>query len=124
MVKYIFSILILSYSTLVVAENSASMMTGNVREAQATIIKDPTQPLFYKVKSVTKKSYRQRLPVLQSIVLNNKKRRAIMNNKYYEVGQKVNGYKISRIEKKVVYLVYHSKTYPISLYSDAERFGQ
>lgn len=124
MVKYIFSILILSYSALVVAENRAAMMSDNVKEAQATIINDPTQPLFYKVKSVTKKTYRQGLPVLQSIILNNEKRRAIMNNKYYEVGQKVNGYKISRIEKNMVYLVYHSKTYPISLYSDAERFGQ
>ena len=123
MVNYIFLLLTLIFSSLIYAEKGDLLPSENTDAAQVTVINDPTQPLGYKAKE-KKKVYRQRLPVLQSIVLDNQKRRAIMNNKYYEVGQKIAGYKVSRIEKDTVYLVYRSKIYTISLYSNSERFTQ
>lgn len=123
MVNYIFLLLALNFSSLVFAEESASSSTNKETATQATIINDPTKPLGYQVKS-NKKIYRPRLPVLQSIVVDNQKRRAIMNNKYYEVGQKIEGYKITRIEKDTVYLLYDSKYYTVSLYSNSEQFTQ
>lgn len=88
------------------------------------LLKDPTQPIGYKTKSSKKRYTRPALPVLQSVVVNQSNKRAIMNNKYYEVGQKVNGYRLTRIGKEAVWLVYAGKTYRISLYSNQEKFSQ
>ena len=123
MVNFIVLLLILSFSSLIFAEKGDLSPTDNTKATEATVLNDPTKPLGYQVK-VKKKKYRSRLPLLQSIVVDNKKRRAIMNNKYYEVGQNVSGYKISRIEKDTVYLLYRSKVYTVSLYSNSEQFTQ
>ncbi len=82
---------------------------------------DPTKPLDYKTK-VVKKTYRQALPKLQSILQKADKNQAIINNKLYKVGQKVSGYKITRINNDNVLLRYKGKTYKLSLYSSKERF--
>ncbi|MDA7745890.1 hypothetical protein N8878_00975 [Psychromonas sp.] len=123
MVKYIISILLFSISNLACADESSSN-SNNMGDVRTVVLNDPTEPLGYQSKVVSKKAYRPSLPVLQSVVLESNKRSAIMNNKLYEVGQKVDGYKISRIEKEMVYLVYQSKTYTVSLYSNSERFTQ
>ncbi|TEW56740.1 hypothetical protein E2R68_01480 [Psychromonas sp. RZ22] len=124
MVKYIISILIFSFSSAAFAENVVSLSTEENNVEKAKIVSDPTLPLGYKAKVNNKKVYRPRLPVLQSIIVDKRTQRAVMNNKSYEVGQKVGGYEISRIEKEAVYLTYRSKIYAVSLYSNSERFSQ
>lgn len=124
MVRYIISIVVIVFSTLVCADKAPRVVSKKEAMAIPIIINDPTQPLGYKINIVSKKVYRRRLPTLQGIVLKNDKRRVIIKNQYYDVGQTVDGYKITRIEKEVAYLVYQSKTYTISLYSNSERFTQ
>lgn len=93
-------------------------------ESADTILKDPTQPLGYKAKSTKKRVKRPALPVLQSVVVNENRKRAIMNSKFYEVGQKINGYRLKRIDKEAVWLHYAGKSYRVSLYSNQEKFSQ
>lgn len=121
MVNHLFAILVVTL--LGVSSLQATEQAQEVSQTSPTL-NDPTQPLGYIKKTTKKKTYRQRLPILQSVVLDNQKRRAIMNNKFYEVGQMVNGYKISRIDNDAVLLVYGAKTYRVSLYSNAEKFSQ
>lgn len=82
---------------------------------------DPTKPLDYKSKPVSKKQ-RAVLPKLQSILAKGKQWQAIINNKLYTTGQRVNGYQITRIEKDVVFLRYKSSSYQLTLYTKQERF--
>lgn len=123
MVKYIISVLVLSMSSSVFAEKVSNTSAGDADSSKVEVLKDPTQPLAYIAKT-SKKAYRPRLPVLQSVVGNTGKRGAIMDNNFYEEGQTVNGYKVARIDKEAVALIYQSKTYTISLYSNTERFSE
>ena len=123
--KYIISVVMIFLTQAVFAQQTVLPLAEKAVSINSkTLLTDPTKPLDYKAKQPRKKIYRQHLPVLQSIVIESKKRLAIMNNKSYEVGQKVNGYKITRIEQASVYLTYSSKIYNIRLYSNTERFIQ
>ncbi|WP_051302901.1 hypothetical protein [Psychromonas aquimarina] len=82
---------------------------------------DPTRPLSYQTKSV-KKAGRASLPRLQSILVEGDSRSAILNNKLYKKGQRVNGYLITRIDKNAVLMRYKTKYYKLTLYTDQERF--
>ena len=82
---------------------------------------DPTKPIDYKSKPV-KKTSRAVLPKLQSILVEGQQRQAIINNKLYTAGQRVNGYQITRIENDAVLLRYKSKSYKLALYTKKERF--
>lgn len=82
---------------------------------------DPTKPINYKVKAVYKKKHSS-LPKLQSILSKGQQRQAIINNKLYTAGQRVNGYQITRIENDTVLLHYKSKSYKLVLYTKKERF--
>ena len=89
--------------------------------ADVTPLVDPTKPLNYKVKAVYKKQH-SALPKLQSILTKGQQRQAIINNKLYTAGQRVNGYQITRIENDAVLLRYKSKSYKLALYTKKERF--
>lgn len=123
-VKYIVSIVMIFFTSAVFSQQAVVPSDKTVLVNSKALLKDPTRPLGYKIESPRKKVYRQRLPVLQSVVIDSQKRLAIMNNQSYEAGQKVNGYKIIRIEQGSVALTYRSKTYKINLYSNTERFIQ
>ncbi|WP_019614562.1 hypothetical protein [Psychromonas ossibalaenae] len=106
MVKYIFlCCLIISFNTLAGVES----------------LTDPTRPLNYHTKSV-KKAARAALPRLQSILIEGDSRSAILNNKLYKTGQRVNGYQITRIAKDSVSVRYKAKSYKLTLYTEQERF--
>lgn len=81
---------------------------------------DPTKPLDYKTKAVNTKQ-RSILPKLQSILAKGQQRQAIINNKLYTAGQRVNGYQITRIEKDAVLLGYKNRAYKLTLYTKKER---
>lgn len=123
MVKYIVAIFIGFFTLPCLAQALTSTAQASLESADK-ILKDPTKPLGYQVKSVKKQRKRPALPKLQSILLNQEQKRAIINNQFYEVGQKVNGYKIKRIDKEAVLLVYAGKSYRITLYSNQEKFSQ
>ncbi|MCP4324816.1 MAG: hypothetical protein GY951_03520 [Psychromonas sp.] len=89
--------------------------------AQSKALVDPTQPLNFQVKK-EHKVYRTTLPTLQSIVVKAGKPQAILNNKLYQQGQWVRGYKITLIDTEKVLLKYKKKTYKLTLYSSNERF--
>lgn len=89
--------------------------------AQSEPLVDPTQPLNFQVKK-ERKVYRASLPTLQSIVVKAGKPQAILNNKLYQEGQWVRGYKITQIDAEKVLLKYKTKTYKLTLYSSKERF--
>jgi len=89
--------------------------------AQSKPLVDPTQPLNFQVKK-QHKVYRASLPTLQSIVVKAGKPQAILNNKLYQQGQWVKGYKITLIDAQKVLLKYKKKTYKLTLYSSNERF--
>lgn len=78
---------------------------------------DPTTPLNYQVNAV-KKVTRSALPELQSILGEKGKRRAILDNKLYQQGQSIKGYRISHIKKESVLLSYQNKFYELNLYQD------
>ena len=88
--------------------------------ADGAPLADPTKPLNYKVTPVYKKQ-RFALPKLQSILIKGQQRQAIINNKLYTAGQRVNGYQITRIEDNVVLLRYKSRLYKLALYTPKER---
>ncbi len=90
--------------------------------AQSEPLADPTKPLNFQVKK-ERKVYRSALPKLQSIVVKAGKQQAILNNKLYQQGQWVKGYKITLIDAEKVLLEYQKKTYKLSLYSSNERFS-
>ena len=90
--------------------------------AQSEPLVDPTAPLNFQPKKVTK-VYRAALPQLQSIVVKAGKQQAIMNNKAYQKGQRVNGYQVTYIDTDKVLLEYQQKTYTLTLYSSNERFS-
>lgn len=106
MVKFIVFILFISLNLSVHGESLA----------------DPTKPLNFKVKK-ERKIYRAALPQLQSIVVKNGKPQAIINNKLYQQGQWVSGYKVRLIDAEKVLLEYQKKTYKLTLYSSNERFS-
>lgn len=89
--------------------------------AKSVVLVDPTQPLNFQVMK-EKKVYRNALPQLQSIVVKEGKRQAILNNTLYQKGQWVNGYQITHIESQKILLKYQNKTYKLTLYSSNERF--
>ncbi|WP_051143734.1 hypothetical protein [Psychromonas hadalis] len=110
MVKYIFIMLFIS-----------SNLFAQSEVAQREVLVDPTKPLNFQVKKVNK-VYRAGLPTLQSIIIKQGKQQAILDNKMYQKGQWINGYKITKIDKKKVLLEYQNKTYKLTLYSSSERF--
>jgi len=89
--------------------------------AQSETLVDPTAPLNFQPKK-QKKIYRAALPKLQSIVMAAGKPQAIINNKAYQKGQKVSGYRITLIDAQKVLLEYQKKTYKLTLYSSSEQF--
>ena len=89
--------------------------------AQSEPLVDPTKPLNFQVKK-ERKVYRATLPKLQSILVKSGKQQAILNNKLYQQGQWVSGYKITLIDAGKVLLTYKKKTYKLTLYSSNERF--
>ena len=90
--------------------------------AQSEVLVDPTQPLSFQAKK-ERKVYRSALPQLQSIVVKSGTQQAILNNKLYQQGQWVRGYKIILIDTEKVLLEYNQKTYKLTLYSSSERFS-
>lgn len=91
--------------------------------AQNTPLADPTKPLNFKVKKA-RKIYQTTLPTLQSIIIKSGKREAILNNKVYQKGQWVNGYRVTQIDAKKVLLEYQNKMYKLTLYSSYERYSK
>lgn len=91
--------------------------------AQSESLVDPTAPLNFQQKKKVK-VYRAAVPKLQSIMMKSGKQQAIINNKAYQKGQKVNGYKVTHIDTDKVLLEYQKKTYTLTLYSLNERFSQ
>ena len=89
--------------------------------AQSESLVDPTQPLNFQVKK-ERKVYRAALPTLQSIFVQSGTQQAILNDRLYQQGQWVNGYKITLIDAEKVLLKYKNKTYKLTLYSSNERF--
>lgn len=89
--------------------------------ANSTALVDPTAPLNYKIKSVTK-VHRSALPTLQSIMGEGEQRRAILNNQLYETGQWVSGYQITRIDSDAVLLRQKKHAYKLNLYTKKEHF--
>ncbi len=89
--------------------------------AQSEPLVDPTKPLNFQVKK-ERKVYRAALPTLQSIIVKSGNQQAVINNKLYQQGQWVKGYKITRIDTDKVLLKYKQKTYTLTLYSSNERF--
>lgn len=106
MVKFIFINFILSFSLF----------------AHSETLVDPTAPLNFQAKKVAK-TYRAALPKLQSIVVKTGEKQAIINNKAYQKGQSVNGYRVTHIDTDKVLLKYQNKTYTLTLYSSNERFS-
>lgn len=90
--------------------------------AQGEMLVDPTAPLNFQPKK-QKQVYRAALPKLQSIVIKSGQPKAIMNNKEYQKGQRVNGYQVTHIDTDKVLLTYKNKTYTLTLYSQKERFS-
>ncbi len=93
--------------------------------AQSEVLVDPTTPLNFQQKKVIKerKVYRNSLPKLQSLIVKSGKQQAIINNKIYQQGQRVNGYQITLIDAQKVLLEYQHKTYKLTLYSLDEHFS-
>lgn len=91
--------------------------------AQSAVLVDPTAPLNFQPPKSTQVS-KARLPRLQSIVVKAGKPEAIINNKAYQKGQRVNGYRITLIDTEKVLLTYQNKTYKLTLYSSNERFSR
>lgn len=89
--------------------------------AQSESLVDPTAPLNFKPPKQSR-VYRAALPKLQSIVMKTGQPEAIINNKVYQRGQRVNGYKITQIDAQKVLLEYKNKTYKLTLYSSTEHF--
>lgn len=91
--------------------------------ANDVLLVDPTQPINYKKQSqaVTKKRT-VNVPKLQSILGSGEQRKAILNNQLYTIGQQVNGYQITKIEKDAVLLEYKNRVYKVTLYAKKERF--
>ena len=90
--------------------------------AQSEVLLDPTKPLNFQIKK-ERNMQRAALPTLQSIFVKAGKQQAILNNKLYQQGQSVSGYKITLIDAKKVLLEYQKKTYKLTLYSSNEHFS-
>ncbi|PKF62962.1 MSHA biogenesis protein MshK [Psychromonas sp. psych-6C06] len=98
-----------------------SLLISSNLFAQSALLVDPTAPLNFQAKKVTK-AYRAPLPRLQSLVVKSGHPQAIMNNKLYQKGQYVAGYKIIAIDAEKVLLEYQNKSYKLTLYSFNEQF--
>ncbi|RJG49972.1 MSHA biogenesis protein MshK [Motilimonas pumila] len=80
-------------------------------------LQDPTAPKNQTKVVTTKKSVG--LPNLQSIVISQNKRAALINNRQYRVGQYVSGYKVIKIDSNQVWLEKDGKTVRLSVFGTA-----
>lgn len=99
------------------------MLTTGALFTHSEVLVDPSKPFNFNVKKTVKVS-QPSLPTLQSILVKAGKQQAMLNNKLYQQGQSVNGYKITKIDAQKVLLSYQNKQYKLTLYSASERFSQ
>ncbi|WP_413701267.1 hypothetical protein ACLKMH_06125 [Psychromonas sp. KJ10-10] len=100
-----------------------SLLISSASLTHSEVLVDPSKPLNFSVKKAVKVS-QPSLPTLQSILVKAGKQQAMLNNKLYQQGQSVNGYKITKIDAQKVLLSYQNKQYKLTLYSANERFSQ
>ncbi|MCE2596032.1 MSHA biogenesis protein MshK [Motilimonas cestriensis] len=78
---------------------------------------DPTAPKQTHTQPPTSVQVEQELPQLQSILLQEKFRSAVINNQTYLVGEVVAGYRVASIQANYVLLLRNGKTTKLSMFN-------
>lgn len=97
--------------------SALTLICSTLAFAEEVKLQDPTAPKNQAKPAATKKA--ASLPNLQSIVISQSKRAAVINNRQYRVGQYVAGYKLIKIDSNHVWLEKSGKTVRLSVFGTA-----